>query len=332
MGTALLILGIIILSFILYKILKPYFIRHDTTLLMTGGLGSGKSLTTIKTAIILIRKQRFYKYYCYNFFKVKIANAFKKPHNAAATSWNLKHSDEIKEGTKKAKKIWQLNEKRKMPRLYSNIPVYFKTHIFGRKREWACKLKEQHILLIEDMREYSVVIIDEFPQFINQFNWKEDLIQKNVNEWITFFRHYIAGYLLLNAQSTDDIVVQVRRKLNQATWCFDFKKWGWPIPLFYTIRMCDIMLTEEVQTISTTFVEENTRLNFGLFPKKGTYDTRCYSERMKNILLPCKIERFNKIKTNKILRLQDYISPLDDKTTIEEKQRMKERADKLCNH
>ena len=73
---AILIIVGLILLFILWKLLKPYFLRYDTTLAITGGLGSGKSLTTIKTAIVLLRKQRFYKYTMYNLIHVKWANWF----------------------------------------------------------------------------------------------------------------------------------------------------------------------------------------------------------------------------------------------------------------
>ena len=55
--------------------------------------------------------------------------------------------------------------------------------------------------------------------------WDEKLVQDNANEFITFFRHYIGGYLIINAQSEAEIEVHFRRKLNQAIWCYDFKKW-----------------------------------------------------------------------------------------------------------
>ena len=48
-------------------------------------------------------------------------------------------------------------------------------------------------------------MIDEFPQFISQFEWDIDIVQKNANEFITYFRHYIGGNLILNAQSEDEI-------------------------------------------------------------------------------------------------------------------------------
>lgn len=205
------------------------------------------------------------------------------------------------------------------PKLYSNIPIHFKKHIFSKKREWNITLTAPHILLLEEIPEYSIVFIDELPQFINQFNWNKELIQKNVNEFITFFRHYIGGYFIVTAQAQDDIVVQIRRKLNQAIWCFNFKKWLFG--LFYTQRMCDVILSDQIQTMSTTYIEENTKLHFGLFPPRGTYDTRCYSERYKNILIPyTKKPKYKKLKTNKVLRLVKYISPLDDKTTRQQKE------------
>lgn len=334
----LIIFGLIGL-FILWRIFKPYFIRYDTTLAITGGLGSGKSLTTIKTAIVLLRKQRFYKYKVYNFWHVKIYNWFVRRIDARRKRYNDKlernysYYDEttntttyVKKGKKlKLKKMMLLREYRKMPMLYSNIPIHFKKHIFSRKREWNKTLTAPHILCLKEMEEFSIVVIDELPQFINQFNWNQELIQKNVNEFITFFRHYVGGYMLVNAQSIDDVVVQIRRKLNQATWCFDFKKWFFG--LFYTIRMCDIMLSDNISTMSTTFVEENTRLHFGLFPPRKTYDTRCYSNRYKNIYKKLEKEpRYKKLKTNKVLRLVKYTSPLDDITTQQQKQQQWEKG------
>ena len=308
------IIGGLILAFILWKWLKPYIIKYDTTILITGGLGSGKSLTSVKKAVVLLRKNRFFKWKLYNLFSVKIGNKIRQLSN--------------KRRTKKGKTLKVLKEPRKKPRLYSNIPIHFKTATLGRKREWSEILSEQHLLLTKAMEEYSVILIDEFPQFVNQFMWKEEIVQDNLNEFITFFRHYIGGYLIINAQSQDEIECHFRRKLNQAIWCFNFKKHLFG--LFYTIEMADIMLSDSVQTMSTTYIEDNTKKNWGLFPPRGTYDTRCYSERYKNILDNEKPhKKFNKIKTNKILRMKYYVSPLDDETSKEEKLKVKRKAEKL---
>lgn len=321
---AVLIITGIIGLIILYRLLKPYFIKYDSTLCITGGLGSGKTITCVKTAVVLLRKNRFFKYKVYNKWH-GFWNKVKAPINKRRLKYNIKHQ---KDNNFKQKKIFKIVEMRKKPMLYSNIPIHFKQKIFGSKREWNITLTAPHILCLEEIQEYSVVFIDELPQFINQFNWNQELIQKNVNEFITFFRHYIGGYLIVNAQAIDDVVVQIRRKLNQATWCFDFKKWCFG--LFYTIRMCDLMLSDSVQTMSTTYIEENTRLHFGLFPPRKTYDSRCYSIRYKNIYKPYEIkERYKKLKTSKVLRLVKYESPLDDTTTKEQKQAQWQKGEQV---
>ena len=49
-----------------------------------------------------------------------------------------------------------------------------------------------------------------------------------------------------------------------------------------------------------------------------------------NILDPEKPHKyFEKLKTNKILRIKNYVSPLDDETTKQEKLRMKAKAEEL---
>ena len=49
----------LVVLFVLYLILRPYLMKHDTAILFVGGLGSGKSLISVKTALRLLRKQRF---------------------------------------------------------------------------------------------------------------------------------------------------------------------------------------------------------------------------------------------------------------------------------
>lgn len=334
-GLGILIILAVVSAVILYKIFKPYFIRYDTTITINGGLGSGKTLHLVKIAIVLIRKVRFIKWKLYNKVKQPIEKYFKGLVNKHRIKQNAKH---VKDPNWKVKTLLKIHAKRKKPLIYANIPIHFKKHILGREREWAVRLEASHILLLKQIREYSIVIIDEMPQFINQFNWKEELIQNNVNEFITFFRHYIGGYFLISSQSSDDIVVQIRRKLNQAIWCFDFKKHL--LGLFYTVRMCDIMLSDQIGTISTTFIEDNTKLHFGLFPSRGTYDTRCYKPRYENIYIKENaetIEKINKSKTNKwttlqtnkVLRLMPYKSPIDEIRTEQEKKEMWEKGEKI---
>ena len=90
------------------------------------------------------------------------------------------------------------------------------------------------------------------------------------------------------------------------------------------------MLSDQVGTMSTTMLEENTKLHFGLFPPKNTYATRCYKHRMDNVYIKKEEQKeFEDIYTNKVLRLMKYKSPLDDLTTEDEKAMMKEKGEKI---
>lgn len=329
---ALMIIAIIIGLIILYFVLKPYIIKNDTTILFTGGLGSGKTLESVKRAIVLIRKNRLIFYHWGN-WKIRRINQIRrwKNHTRIKKYHKLaERNPEKAESYRLKKPILDYKKEIKKPLIYSNIPLHFKTHLIGFKKEWSTKLTVQHICLLKEINEYSVVLIDEFPQFISQFEWDVELVQKNCNEFITFFRHYIGGYLIVNAQSEDEIECHFRRKLNMAIWCFDFHAWPCKLlPLFYTNRMCDYMLSENVQTMSTTYIEENTKIHFGLFPRKA-YDSRCYSIRYNRVRYKLKnTKKWERLKTNEILKLKPYISPLDTKTTDKQIDTMEQNIKKL---
>lgn len=306
----LIIFGIIGLI-ILWKWFKPYIVKYNTSLFITGELGSGKTLTAVKTSITLLRKARF-KNKIYNKYIRKIKNYFIK-------RYNKKH--EVKK---------ELLEPKRKPQLFSNIPIFYKPHFYSKKlqREWSCKLSKNQLLLLEYIPEGSIVLIDELPQLVNQFNWDIEEVKNNINEFITFFRHYYNGHLIITAQAVNDVVVQIRRKCNQAIWCYHMKKHLFG--LFYTIEMADMMLNDNIQSMSTTYIEDNTKKHYGLFPPRKTYDTRCFSERINNVLeKPKKWNHWNKIKTNEIIRMEKYTSPLDDTTTKDYKERLKDKVNKL---
>lgn len=329
-----LIIVAIILLIIAFLYFRPFIIRHDTTMLFTGGLGSGKTLESVKLARVLILKNIFIHYTIGN-LKRRCKNAIRKFRNKLRINkYNKLAEKNVFKANEYRRKKPLLNYEKiiKKPLLYSNIPVKYrdKPFKFFSKKKFSQELNVHHITLLAEIREYSVVLIDEFPQFISQFEWDEPLVQKNCNEFITFFRHYIGGYLITNAQSEDEIECHFRRKLNIGTWCFNMKKWPLPIKpfcWFYTVRMCDFMLSENITTMSTTYIEENTKLHFGLFPRKA-YDSRCYSIRYDRIK-KTKLKKWKKLKTNKVLKLKPYISPLDTETTEQQIGTMKAQITKL---
>ena len=281
MSWLLYVLLAIFIIWLIYKILKPYIIHYDTTLLFCGGLGSGKSLNSVKYACKLLRKNRI-KVKWLN-FKIWVHNKFNK--------------NEPKDYIQK-------------PLLYSNLPVIIN------KKEMSSELTYNILTLNERIREYSVVLIDELPVIVNQYNWNIQKVQGELNEFITFFRHYVGGYLIVNGQAESEIVKQIRSKLNSYYRCFDFQKFL----CFYRVRLLHSQISENDISLSSEFVEDNTKWNYGIITKK--YNSRCYSERYKNIKngVVDNIHISRELKTNKLIRFNThYKSPCDDPLPAKEK-------------
>lgn len=281
------IIIIIIACILLFIVIKSYVVKYDTIIAYTGGLGSGKSLLSVKMAIKLVRKNRG-KVWRYNhiwfYFKRYFGNKKKRL-----------HFTKIKD----------------RPMLYSSIPVRFRSHFFA-KKEWAIILKEEHLLLQERLKEKSVVFIDEIGSFANQFQYKNPNILDNFNEFVRLFRHYTkGGYFVCNDQCSENIVLEVRRRINQVYNLMHFRKF-----LFiYWVKVRNISISEEIKTIEEQNTEDNMRTLIGILPPKGTYDTYCYSERYKTV--PLHEERqYKKLKKNQLLTVS--LTKKEKKTTSKE--------------
>ena len=167
------------------------------------------------------------------------------------------------------------------------------------------------LLLKERIPQLSVVIIDELPQLINQFNWSIKEVQENVNEFATFFRHYIGGKLIMTAQADSEIVKQIRSKMNTYYHLSNFRKF---LFFFYKCDIAQFIASEIVDNVSIGFYEDNVKTIYGCLIGKN-YDSRCYSERY-NKLPKTEYKVWHKFKTNKIIRFSKYVSPLDEEVTI----------------
>lgn len=328
-ATIILILLLVILIFVIFKAIKPYTIKYDTILSLIGGNGSGKTLTGVKRANTMIRKARVAWWFAYRKErrknrKIKKINKKYEIYNEQAKIFNktAAKSDKIP-----LKKYIELIEIPMKPQIYSTIPIYFKC-FFWNKREYSCKFKISHALLLEPIAQWSIIVLDELPLFVNQYNWELPEIQNQFAEFATMFRHYFDGHIIITAQASQEIVAQIRRKMNIATWCFNFRKPIWPLSKwFYKMSCCDLMLNDSVSVNASTLVEENTKTFWGRFPRKNTYDSRCYSERINNYYygLDKNPQRFESLKTNDIIKFdKDIISMLDDKTTEQQKAQVAE--------
>lgn len=188
---------------------------------------------------------------------------------------------------------WNWHKKKPRPLLYSSIPFRVS------RKEWAIRLTPDHLLLQKAMVEKSVCYLDELDSFANQFDFKLDPILNNFNEYCRLFRHYTrGGYLVTNTQASDNCVLQIRRRINTCLNLMHFKKHFW---IFYTVKIRNISLTEELKTVEEGQAEDNMDTKFGILPIFCRhYDTYCYSDRYATVPFEAE-ERYTQLKTNVLI-------------------------------
>ena len=165
------------------------------------------------------------------------------------------------------------------PLLYSSIPVRIS------KNEMAVQLTAEHLLLQRQIVLNSVVFIDEVGGFCSQFDYKvtnTDIF----DEFVRFFRHYVQGYLIVNDQCSENVVLQVRRRLNTVYNLMGFRTF---LGLIYWVRVRNITVSEEIKTIEEQNTEDNMKLLIGFLPRFRAYDTHCYYCRYRSV--PKLVER-----------------------------------------
>ncbi len=199
-------------------------------------------------------------------------------------------------------KVWWYNlmpwhrEKKPKPLLYSSIPFRISKH------EWATQLTASHMLMTAQISPMSVVFVDEISLFLDQMTIKFPA-SENVEEFATLFRHYTkGGYLVMNTQNSNKVNFHFRYCVNEALNLMHFKKWLPFLPLFYTVRVRNISLADDIKTIEHDNKEDNMRLMFGLMPLFFKhYDTHCFSERYRTV--PARKEKvYSKLKTCKLMK------------------------------
>lgn len=180
---------------------------------------------------------------------------------------------------KRREVAWQnlfLPKSKKLPR-----PVAFSsTTLRISRKEYAYDLKAEHLLLQEKLPLNSVVLIDEIGGFCSQFDYKVEN-SALFEEFVRFFRHYVQGYLVVNDQCSENIVLQVRRRLNTVYNLMKFRTWFFN--RFYTVKVRNISISEEIKTIEEQNAEDNMRTLIGFMPFYRRYDTHCYSDRYKAV-------------------------------------------------
>lgn len=258
---------------IVWLLNKFYFVKYDTIIAYTGGLGSGKSLNGVKTAI---------KLYNINLNKVLNHNFIEKIKSKLKKGYEPKLVD--------------------LPELYSNIPIQIKKGVYSKQ------LTTEMLLLNERINPLSVTFIDECSSFINQFEYKNPNCS-TLDEFFRLYRHYTgvngvgAGYLVVTDQNSNMLEIHIRYRVNTVYNLMHFRKW---FHFFYTVRVRNISLTEDIKTVENNNAEDNYKTLFGLMPLRKTYDTYCYNGRYSTV--PRKqVKEHKSLKTNVLIKCPNVL-------------------------
>jgi hypothetical protein len=237
------LVGVLYLLFIINK--KIYKISNNSVLAFTGGLGSGKTLTAVNTAVSKHRKH--YR------------------------NWWINQHIAITRKQKNQKLMLSHTP----PLIYSNVPVASKYYV---------PLTKEHLILELKIHEKSIVIIDEVGQFASQYDWENPLVKNELQEFIRFYRHYIDGTLIITDQNSDNIVVAIRRRINVIYNLNDLVKLL-PIPYFTLIRtqITPITITEGLMTVEKTDVGELQKHFVYMLITKKWYESRMYKHRYDSV-------------------------------------------------
>lgn len=260
-------LVVLIVAVVLFLLFRPYFIKYDTLVSFTGGLGSGKTFLSTQTALVLYRKQRL---------KVRVRNLFHP----------------------KSREL--------LPELYCNIPlkIGFRKYAIRLTKEHLLlqkKIVPRSVCLLDEVDVFANQFQYNNPAIVNTKGGEEN---GNFDEFCRFYRHYTkGGYLIFNTQATANENLTIRRRQNTVITLFHFRTWGIPLLLphiFYTVRARNTTLSDDIKTVEENNAEDNMRLVIGFMPLFRHYDTYCYSGRYETV--PNREEkRFSKLKTNECL-------------------------------
>jgi hypothetical protein len=301
------ILIILVVPVLFYLVLsfKQKKLPNNTVIAFTGGLGSGKTLLAVRHAIQSYRRSiRQYYYERY----IPILNMFPK----------------------------KFKEK---PQFYSNIPVRVGFGIWGKRM--AQVLTYEHLTLQTRIEEYSTLLIDELGQFANQYEYDNPFVQQYIQEFVRFFRHYVDGRMFITDQSSSNIVVSIRRRINQIYNLSNFHR----ILFFYKVNVAEIHITEDLLNIQDSLTPDAEQPYFFgvMLPKiinnllrvRPRYDSRCYSinyhaefKQLRSIWASYKTDYFIELPNNtdmrKLFKQQGFITPIQMSDILKQWQTQKQ--------
>ena len=160
--------------------------------------------------------------------------------------------------------------------LYSNIPIVIKNsllmrlllRIFRKEKlenyERNVQLKFEHLIMTEELVEYSVVFVDEISDIANQYQFDNPLVVQYIQTFIRYFRHFIDGYFICTDQVTDNVTKPIRTRIGKVYNLSNFRRFFFH---WYKVDVIDVYLTEDIQTIDSSQLDEPPYF-FGHLPYK----------------------------------------------------------------
>lgn len=273
-------MGVIIVLIVLALILFLFFKRRSkaylndnvNTLLITGGVGLGKTFNAVRIAKKRLIRAR--KLVAKKNRKIKFRNLF--------------IFNEVKK-----KSLLPL------PLLYSNFPIDF-----GFIK--SIDITKEHLMLKKRIVENSIVVLDEFGTIASQYSFQDDEVRINISEFTRYFRQYYGNYGLLIAidQSPERVSKEVRMSVGSVYDIIDKKTL---FGRFYTFKF--VKYDSYSQYGIATNVDNIFKIR-GFFPFKKWYNDRAFSIRSE--VLPFDDDFINKNEYQlDLLRLDDDRSNLD---------------------
>lgn len=206
---------------------------------------------------------------------------------------------------KKMMLLYTLGIIKKKPEFWSNIPIRYT------RKKWARQLNYEHLTLKARIEEYSTIFIDELGHFASQYDYQNPYVMMYLQEFIRFYRHYTDGKLIITDQTSSNIVVAIRRRINQIYNLHDFKRF---FGFWYYVKVNELLLTEDIMNIKETDKDDEPYF-MGYLPFKylkflnylnpfyfKKYDSRTYSINYK-AQYQVNFNVWNQYKTNYFIEL-----------------------------
>lgn len=159
------------------------------------------------------------------------------------------------------------------PLLFSTVPIITKKYR-------SCELTPEIVLLQVKIPQGSCILADEVSTFLNQFEFSKNENVRLFDEFCRFFRQYIRGRMIITDQCSQNVVLQIRRRLNTIYNLCDHHYWlGINMVKVREIHISDEIINVEQEDTNKTFER---LVYFGNIFK--LYDSFCFSDRYQ--LLP----------------------------------------------